>query len=35
MDLGFLCKAIVDDHKGKIHAESIINNETSFIVELL
>lgn len=29
-----IAKAIVDDHKGKIHAESIINNETSFIVEL-
>lgn len=28
-----IAKAIVDDHKGKIHAESIINNETSFIVE--
>ena len=29
-----IAKAIVDDHKGKIHAESIINNETSFIIEL-
>ena len=29
-----IAKAIVDDHKGKIHAESIINNETSFIVDL-
>ena len=28
-----IAKAIVDDHKGKIYAESIINNETSFIVE--
>lgn len=29
-----IAKAIVEDHKGKIHAESIINNETSFIIEL-
>lgn len=29
-----IAKAIVDDHKGKIYAESIINNETSFIIEL-
>ena len=29
-----IAKAIVEEHKGKIHAESIINNETSFIVEL-
>lgn len=29
-----IAKAIVDDHKGKIHAESIINDETSFIIEL-
>ena len=29
-----IAKSIVDDHKGKIHAESILNNETSFIVEL-
>ena len=29
-----IAKTIVDDHKGKIYAESIINNETSFIVEL-
>lgn len=28
-----IAKAIVEDHKGKIHAESIINNETSFIIE--
>ena len=29
-----IAKTIVDDHKGKIYAESIINNETSFIIEL-
>ena len=29
-----IAKAIVEEHKGKIHAESIINNETSFIIEL-
>lgn len=29
-----IAKAIVNDNNGKIHAESIINNETSFIVEL-
>lgn len=29
-----IAKAIVDDNKGKIHAESIINNETLLIVEL-
>lgn len=29
-----IAKAIVDDHKGKIYAESLINNETSFIIEL-
>lgn len=29
-----IAKAIVEDYKGKIHAESIINNETSFIIEL-
>ena len=29
-----IAKAIIEDHKGKIHAESIINNETSFIIEL-
>lgn len=29
-----IAKAIVEDHKGKIHAESIINNGTSFIIEL-
>lgn len=28
-----IAKAIVNDNNGKIHAESIINNETSFIVE--
>lgn len=29
-----IAKAIVEEHKGKIHAESIINNETAFIIEL-
>lgn len=29
-----IAKAIVEDHKGKIYAESIMNNETSFIIEL-
>ena len=30
MDLGLsIAKAIVEEHKGKIHAESIINNQTS------
>ena len=29
-----IAKSIVEEHKGKIHAESIVKNETSFIVEL-
>ena len=29
-----IAKAIVEEHKGKIHAESIVKNETSFIIEL-